>query len=104
VEIYDEPSLRGFYDQNGRYRVFVHQAVLSGVILSELGTDEILELPPTYNYPLQLHGKDMTENRPASIEKLVTMRHEEFYSDPRWFEKMPAGDSLKRWLVERLAR
>lgn len=104
VEVYDEPALRGFYEGNGRYRVFTHQAVLSGVILSELGTDEILELPLSYNYPLHLHGEDVTENRPASMEELVTMRHEGFYSDPRWFERMPAGDSLKKWLLERLAR
>jgi hypothetical protein len=84
--------------------VFVHQAVLSGVILSELGTDEVLELPPSYNYPLHLHGEDMTEGRPIAMEELVTMRHEGFYSDPLWFDRMPAGDSLKRWLVERLAQ
>jgi hypothetical protein len=103
VEVYDEPALREFYGQNGRYRVFVHQAVLSGVILSELGTDEVLELPPSYNYPLHLHGEDVTDGRPVAMEELVTMRHEGFYSDPLWFERMPAGDTLKRWLVDRLA-
>ncbi len=104
VEVYDEPALRGFYEGDGRYRVFAHQAVLSGVILSELGTDEILELPLSYNYPLHLHGEDVTDERPVAMEELVTMRHEGFYSDPRWFERMPAGDSLKKWLLERLAR
>jgi hypothetical protein len=104
VEVYDEPALRGFYGKDSMYRVFVHQAVLSGVILSELGTDELLELPPSYNYPLHLHGEDVTDGRPVAMEELVTMRHEGFYSDPLWFERMPAGDSLKKWLVECLAR
>ncbi len=76
---------------------------MSGVILSELGTDELQELLPTYNYPLHLHGEDVTDERPVAMDELVTMRHEGFYSDPRWFEKMPAGDSLKRWLLGRLA-
>lgn len=104
VEVYDEPALRGFYGRDGRYRVFVHQAVLSGVILSELETDELLELPASYNYPLHLHEEDVTDGRPVAMEELVTIRHEGFYTDPHWFERMPAGDSLKRWLVERLAR
>ena len=104
VGVYDEPALRGFYGRDGRYSVFVHQAVLSGVILSELGTDEIVELPHSYNYPLHLHGEDLTDGRPAAMEELVTMRHEGFSSDPLWYERMPAGDPLKRWLVERLTR
>jgi len=104
VEVYDEPSLREFYEKDSRYRIFVHQAVLSGVILSELETHEIVELPPSYNYPLHLHGEDVTHERPAAMDELVTMRHEGFYSDPCWEEKMQAGDPLKRWLRERLAR
>jgi len=104
VEVHDEPALRGFYEGDGRYRVFVHQAVLSGVILSGLDADEMVELPPSYNYPLHLHGEDETDGRPVAMEELVTMRHEGFHSDPRWPERMPAGDSLKRWLLGRLAR
>ena len=104
VKVYDEPALRDFYEKDGKYRIFVHQAVLSGVILSELGTHEIVELPPSYNYPLHLHGEDVTNGRPAAIEELVTMRHEGFYSNPLWYENMPSGDSLKRWLFELLAR
>jgi hypothetical protein len=104
VDVHDEPSLREFYEKDSRYRIFVHQAVLSGVILSEFETHEIVELPPSYNYPLHLHGEDVTENRPAAMDDLVTIRHEGFYSDPLWQEKMQAGDPLKRWLRERLAR
>jgi hypothetical protein len=32
------------------------------------------------------------------------MRHEGFYSDPLWYEKMQAGDSLKKWFLDRLTR
>ena len=102
VEIYDEPTLRRFYEEDGRYRVFVHQAVLSGVILSELGVDEIRELPPSYNYPLHLHGEDVTDSRPVAMEELVTMRHEGFYGDPEWLEKIPAESPLKLWLADHL--
>ena len=102
VEVHDEPALRDFYEKDDRYRIFIHQAVLSAVILSEIQTHEIVELPPTYNYPLHLHGEDVTDGRPAAMGELVTMRHEGFYSDPLWLEKMPSGDALKRWLFERL--
>jgi hypothetical protein len=102
LRVYREPDLQELYRQDGRYRVFIHQAVLSVVILSILSTDELQELPPTYNYPLHLHGEDVTGHRPSSLEELVTIRHEGFYADPDWARKMPAGKPLKRWIAERL--
>ena len=103
-KVYREPSFQEFYQQDERYMVFIHQAVLSGVILSTLATDELQELPPKYNYPLHLHAQDVTDHRPSCLEELVTFRHEGFYGDPKWIEKMPAKGSLKQWIAERLPR
>jgi hypothetical protein len=102
LRVYREPALQELYQQDGRYRIFIHQAVLSGVILSTFANDELQELPPEYNYPLHLHGEDVTGHRPSSLEELVTVRHEGFYADPDWARKMPAGEALKRWIAERL--
>ena len=102
LEVYREPAFQKLYQQDGRYEVFIHQAVLSGVILSALATDELQELPPEYNYPLHLHSEDVTDHRPSLLEELVTIRHEGFYDDPEWIKKMPARESLKRWIAERL--
>ena len=100
--VYREPPLQELYRRDDRYRIFVHQAVLSGVIMAALETDEIQELPPAYNYPIHLHGEDVTDNRPSGLEELVTVRHEGFYRDPGWIREMPAGDALKGWIAERL--
>ncbi len=102
--VYQAPELQKLYKQNERYVIFVHQAILSGVILHKFPRDEIAELPDTYNYPVHLHDEDVTTHRPSSIEQLVTLRHEGFYQDPDWLENMPAGDSLKQWLAERLPK
>ena len=102
LNVYGELPLKKLYRLDNRYRIFVHQAVLSGVIMAALETDEIQELPPMYNYPIHLHGEDVTAHRPSSLEELVTIRHEGFYEDNEWFEKMPAGEPLKRWFAERL--
>jgi len=102
LRAYREPSFQEFYEQDKRYAVFIHQAVLSGVILSKLATDKLQELPMKYNYPLHLHAEDVTDHRPASLEDLVTFRHEGFYKDPEWIEKMPAKKPLKQWIAERL--
>jgi len=100
--VYQEPSLLKFYQKDERYGIFVHQAVLSGMILSTLETREIQELPLTYNYPLHLHAQDVTDHRPSSLEELVTFRHEGFYADQEWINKMPAKEHLKQWIAKRL--
>jgi len=99
---YDLPTLRSFYQQDPRYAIFTHQAVLSSVILTALPHNELLELPGTYNYPLHLYTEDMTDRRPSSVEALVTCRHEGFYRDPSWRDKMPAGEPLKQWIADHL--
>ena len=78
-EVYQKPELQMFYEKDERYMIFIHQALLSGTILRMLTRDEIQELPYNYNYPLHLYNEDVTDNRPASIEEIVTLRHEGFY-------------------------
>ena len=104
LEAYQEPVFREFYQQDERYAIFIHQAVLSGVILSMLTTEEMQELPQTYNYPLHLHTEDITGTRPSGLEELVTVRHEGFYKNPDWRKKIPAGEPIKQWITERLLR
>ena len=101
-QIYPAPAFHAFYQHDARYRVFMHQAVLSGVILAKLTPPEMLELPPSYNYPLHLYGEDMTGHRPSSLEDLITFRHEGFYENPAWRTTMPAKAPLKQWFADRL--
>ena len=104
LKVYQESSFQEFYQRDGRYRIFIHQAMLSGIILATLTTDELQELSPRYNYPLHLHEVDVTDHRPSCLEELVTLRHEGFYEDPEWIKKIPAKESLKQWIAEQLTR
>lgn len=103
ISLYKFPEFERFYAE-GKYRIFMHQAVLSGVILANFHPDELLELPPTYNYPIHLHEEDVTRRRPSCIEELVTVRHEGFYDELDWEKKMPAGETLKKWMREKLPK
>jgi len=102
-ELYQKPQCQEFYQRDKRYEIFIHQAALSGVILSMFPTEELLELPSTYNYPLHLFDEDTSSTRPSSLEELITIRHEGFYQDPNWLNKIPAQKTLKNWIIERLS-
>jgi hypothetical protein len=103
LKLYRAPEFQRFY-ADGRYRVFMHQAVLSGVILAEFTRGELHELPSTYNYPTHLHGEDATCGKPTSIEEMVTVRHEGFWEEPDWEKRMPARETLKKWMRDRLPK
>jgi lipopolysaccharide biosynthesis glycosyltransferase len=104
LEIYKATEFQELYEEDERYAVFMHQAVLTGTVLSTLQTDEIQELPPTYNYPLHLYWEDVTGNRPSSLEELITFRYEDFFESLEWRKRIPAKEKLKQWIGERLLR
>jgi hypothetical protein len=99
---YQRPEFTELYRQDEQYAVFMHQAILSGIILTMFRPRDLIQLPNTYNYPLHLWDQDVTPLRPRRLTDLVTVRHEGFYKDPDWQGKMPAGDDLKKWLAERI--
>ncbi|UCH61170.1 MAG: hypothetical protein JSV61_06730 [Anaerolineales bacterium] len=103
VDIYWQSAMQAFYRKEPLYKIFVHQALLTGVILAKYAPNQIHILPPTYNYPLHLYTEDISGTRPDQLDDLVTFRHEGFYRDPDWSIKMPAQETLKHWLAERLA-
>ncbi|TFF94343.1 hypothetical protein EU546_05005 [Candidatus Thorarchaeota archaeon] len=97
------PDLTRFYKADNRYQTFIHQAILSGVILNKLTTEMIAELPPSYNYPVHLHEEDRTPDRPKTMDDTVVFRHEGFYAKQNWLETFPARSQLASWLSERVA-
>jgi len=104
LKAYGEPSFQEFYRKDERYAIFLHQAILAGVVLATLTTSQIQELPPEYNYPLHLYTQDRTGCRPLHLEELRTFRYEQFFKDPEWMKKIPAREPLKQWFAERLPR
>jgi hypothetical protein len=101
-EVFQQKEFSPFYEQNEKYAIFMHQAVLSGLILAMISKEEMALLPTTYNYPLHLWRKDVTDARPRTLNELVTARHEGFYLDANWRDAMPEGDTLKKWLSDHI--
>jgi hypothetical protein len=99
-EIYRANEFQDLYAKDARYSVFMHQAVLTGTILSTFQTNELEELPPTYNYPLHLYWEDVTNSRPSRLEEVVTFRYENFFENREWKKKIPAEEKLKQWITE----
>lgn len=97
-KLYRDPLFEEYYEKNELYSIFVHQAVLTGVILSTVKRQELQELPFTYNYPLHLYAESPRDLQPQNVNDLITVRYEK----RQVFETIPFRDPLKNWLKEQL--
>ncbi|MCB8922761.1 MAG: hypothetical protein H6662_14330 [Ardenticatenaceae bacterium] len=95
---YRLPEFANFYEQDGRYATFMHQAVLTGVLLHALTPDEMQELSTRINYPLHLHDDIPADLRPTAVNELMTVRHESMFEIPDW-QRLPIAEPLKSWLA-----
>jgi hypothetical protein len=84
------------------YRLFMHQAVLAGTVLSGFSPEHLYELPESYNYPLHLHSTYPPEFRPAKLNDLVTCRYETFDELKKALASIGVDEPTKTWLLSRI--
>jgi hypothetical protein len=99
--LYRHPDFRPFF-ANPLYRIFMHQAVLAGVVLSSLSPDQLYELPESYNYPLHLRADYPPEFRPTKLNGLVTCRYEAFDELEKMLGFIAVDEPIKAWIMSRI--
>ncbi|MFX1251042.1 MAG: flavin reductase family protein [Promethearchaeota archaeon] len=97
-DLYRDPCFEEYYKKSNLFSIFIHQAVLAGVVLSRMEKQELQELPFSYNYPLHLYFESPKEYQPRNLNDLVTVR----YENPQWLEKVPLQEPLRSWLISQL--
>ena len=97
-ELYNKKYFKDYYNKNYLYAIFIHQAVLSGVILSSIERNELYELPFDYNYPLNLYYNCPFVYRAKNVNELTTVR----YEDLEELKNVPIQDPLKSWLINQI--
>ena len=97
-KLYNKQYFKEYYNKNYLFAIFIHQAVLSGVILSNIEKSQLYELPFDYNYPLNLYYYCPFVYRARNINELTTVR----YESPEDLKKVPIQDPLKRWLINQM--
>lgn len=83
------------------HQVFLFQAILSALIATSLDPKRINILPPTYNYPYNLHARVPLERRAKSLNDLVCFTYEERSINPNAMTDIEIREPLKAWLATR---
>jgi hypothetical protein len=86
------------------YRVFLHQAALTGSVLHTIGRAQMVPLSDRYNYPI-FFEKQYGATRPFdSIDRAVTIRRvvRDEYLDDDWLTGLSGPPDRIAWLKEHL--
>lgn len=103
AELFRDPQVIPFYQQDARCAVFLHQAVLAAEILVRHTQDDLIAFSRLYNYPLHLYAEDAPDQRPASINDLVIVRYEMILKDEDWQMQLPITGDLRTWIAAQFA-
>jgi hypothetical protein len=88
--------------QDQRNAIFLHQAVVSGMMMHRYAQDEFEVLPEAVNYPLHLHDEYPVEHRPKTLNQLITCRYENFDELGKGMKKILVEDPLDKWIEARI--
>ena len=82
-----------------RHQVFLFQATLSALIVTSLDSQRIHILPPTYNYPYNLHARVPGAQRAKSLNDIVCFTYEDRSINPIEMTDIEIREPLKAWLA-----
>jgi hypothetical protein len=93
--------LRGYCEEHGLYKIFIHQAALSIAVAGKVGVEERQELPALAMYPLNFWEDDPNICRPAALDDLITLRYDTALDDDSWL-RFPMSAELRGWLRDNI--
>lgn len=83
------------------YQVFLHQAVFSAVIASQIHPNRLRILPSVYNYPYNLHLEIPLKKRAECLNDLISITLENRSLNPDDVDDIHINDPLNSWLKEK---
>ena len=89
--------------QDERHQIFLHQAILSALLVTSLDTRRVRILPPDYNYPYNLHQSVPENKRAQALNDLVCIAYEDRSLDPNVVDDINIHEPLRSWLVDHAA-
>jgi hypothetical protein len=96
-----DEAYRRTYCADARHQVFLHQAVLSAVLLARTAPAERRWLPLDHGYPLGLHERVPAAKRVRRLEDLACLIYDTLWDEqPDWLDRVPVEDPLRSWLAD----
>ncbi len=93
---YQSNACSGFLQQ-----LFLHQAVLSAVIVSKVQQDKMHWLPLSCGYPFNLHTRLPANKKAKLLDSLSCVILENVWiKNPNWMDEININEPLKSWILK----
>ncbi len=86
------------------HRIFLFQSIFCAIVSTIVSEERLRLLPPTYNYPLNLHSQVPDERRAASLNDLVLFAYEDMNLYPDALTDIEVHEPLRSWLQTRFPK
>jgi hypothetical protein len=83
-----------------RHPIFLFQALFSALVAARVPAERVRLLPPTYNYPYNLHAQATPDRRPRALNEVVTLAYEDRPIHPDAIGDIEVGEPLRTWLSD----
>ncbi|NIM92621.1 MAG: hypothetical protein GTO18_02760 [Anaerolineales bacterium] len=80
------------------HQIFLHQAILSTLVVKMLDWDRILQLPSDYSYPLHFHQQMGRTQQFDALNEIVCPVYEGSFQYPETLNGLEVREPLKSWL------
>lgn len=84
------------------HKIFLFQALLSTLVSSRVDSKRLRILPPSYNYPYNLHARVPVDQRARTLNELVCLTYEERDLHPSRVSDIQIREPLRSWLNQRI--
>lgn len=99
----DDPEYQAGACLDLQHRIFLHQALLSTMLVSALDSRRIRVLPPDYGYPYNLQDSVPNDRRARVLNDLAHVIYEERSMDPAGMNDIEIREPLRSWLSRHIA-
>lgn len=101
ARLYKNKDFEVFYERRSLYRIFMHQAVLAGVLMANLDPQSFHWFPEMVNFPLNLVHQIASEQLPVSLNTLISCRYDslDYLIGANWETYIPVVEPLASWLL-----
>ncbi len=100
---YALPKFKAYYQEKVLYGIFMHQAALTAAAVQTTTPEERLILPKEYLFSVDNFFDYAEDQRPTSLDGIVTGRFHDFFNLDNWEDLVIASDELIKWFKAQLA-
>ncbi len=106
LEVFDrlvsDQSFQANLCSDEAHQIFLHQAVLSSLVIKMVDEPRLRLLPPDYSYPLHLHPQIPLARRFVNLNRTVCPVYEDVFRYPDALNGLPVLEPLHSWLMRRM--